>query len=454
MAQDRIKDAKGTFCPLPWNSINIRNNGDLRICCNANSYSPQKGILRKDDGTAYNAGKDDFNDARNATLLKEVRTSMLNGEWHPECERCRQEEKNGILSRRQMEVTDWDIDIDKAKELTSDDGTIDTSEQEIEYFDIRYGNFCNLKCRMCGPTDSHQWYDDFVALHNTTTYKDTHQKIQLVKNTKGRWTTDQYDWFKDSNRYWDNFEKHTLHAKKLYIVGGEPLIIDEHIESLERLVSNGRAGEIQIEYNTNLTNITPRILNIWKNFKEIRIGASVDGYGDVFEYQRTPARWSSVYENMRKIEERNDVNFKCWLALTITPFNVFHFPEFMKWKLTESGLQKFNPVHTYRPIVSYHMCHSPKYYNIKVLPIDIKHQVVEHYKPFRDWMDSSDYPDELKRYFIGYLNSVEKFMLSEDYSVEWLNDFVKTTKKLDAIRNQDITAIVPQYKALFDAHNE
>lgn len=452
-SSDAKNKVSGTFCPLPWNSINIRNNGDIRICCNANSYSPQKGILRKPDGVAYNASRDDFDDVRNASLLKDVRKSMLEGEWHPECERCRQEEKNGILSRRQMEVMDWEITPEKASEFTSADGTIDTSKQEIEYFDIRYGNFCNLKCRMCGPTDSHQWYDDFVDLYQTNAYKDTHDRVVLEKNAKGRWTTDQYDWFKNSNMYWNNFEKYTKDAKKLYIVGGEPLIIEEHIESLERLVANGRAGEIQIEYNTNLTNITQRILDIWKHFKEIRIGASIDGYGKIFEYQRTPAKWDSVYENMRKIESRDDINFKCWLALTITPFNVFHFPEFMKWKLTESGLEKFNPMHTYRPIVSYHMCHSPKYYNIKVLPQNLKNSVVAHYATYKDWISSSEYDNHVKKHFVGHLESVEKFMNSEDYSTDWLGEFISVTRKLDAIRKQDVTEIVPQLRGLFDADN-
>lgn len=443
-----------TFCPLPWNSINIRNNGDLRVCCNANSYSANKGILRKPDGTAYNASRDDFDDARNAPLLKEVRATMLKGEWHPECERCRQEETNGILSRRQMENADWEIKQDAASTFTSEDGTIDTSKQEIEYFDIRYGNFCNLKCRMCGPTDSHQWYDDFVEITGSTSYKDTHEKVQLVKDKKGRWSTDQYDWFKNSNMYWNNFEKHTKQAKKLYIVGGEPLIIEEHVESLERLVANGRAGEIQIEYNTNLTNVTQRILDLWKHFKEIRIGASIDACNEVFDYQRTPAKWSHVYENLKKIEARNDINFKCWYAFTITPFNVFHFPEFMKWKLTESGLTKFNPTESYRPIVSYHMCHSPKYYNIKVLPPHIKQAVVEHYRPFRQWIVSTAFSDNVKTHFIKHLDSVEKFMLSEDYSGEWLDRFVQITKDLDRIRNQDVTKVVPQLSGLFNADNK
>ena len=245
-----------TFCPLAWNSINLRNNGDLRICCNTNSYSPQKGIMRKKDGTPYNAGRDDLNDARNAQILKDVRVSMMKGEWNPECERCRQEEINGIKSRREYESEDWDLTLEDAKAKTAPDGSISTDDFDLEFFDIRYGNFCNLKCRMCGPTDSHSWYEDHVKLYNKPSYKDTHDIIKLTKNSKGRWSTDQYDWFKNSNFYWNNFEKHTGKAKKLYIVGGEPLIIEEHFQSLERLVASGRAKDIQIEYNSNLTNVT------------------------------------------------------------------------------------------------------------------------------------------------------------------------------------------------------
>lgn len=250
--------------------------------------------------------------------------------------------------------------------------------------------------------------------------------------------------------YWSNFEQHTKKAKKLYIVGGEPLIIDEHIESLERLVANGRASEIQIEYNTNLTNVTDKILDLWKNFKEIRIGASIDACNEIFDYQRAPAKWSHVYENLKKIDARTDINLKCWFAFTITPFNVFHFPEFMKWKLTESNLLKFNPVESYRPIVSYHMCHSPKYYNIKVLSADIKQQVVEHYKPYKDWIIATNFSAHVKKHFIKHLDSVEKFMLSEDYSAEWLPQFVKITKDLDKIRNQDINTVIPQLHTLFE----
>jgi sulfatase maturation enzyme AslB (radical SAM superfamily) len=448
-----------TFCPLPWNSINLRNNGDLRICCNTNSYSPQRGIMKKEDGTPYNAGKDDWNEARNAELLKDVRVSMMKGEWHPECKRCQNEEESGIRSRREYENDDWgkwfgDISLEKMLPITQEDGTIDTSKQDIEFLDIRYGNFCNLKCRMCGPTDSHKWYNDFVAISGKTSYKDTHETIQLTKNAKGKWHTDQYDWFQGNNIYWDNFEKYGPNAKKLYIVGGEPLIIAEHQESLERLVASGKSKNIQLEYNTNLTMVPDRLVHLWEQFKQVRIGVSIDGIDDVFNYQRTPAKFDAVYANMMTLQNNERINLKAWFAFTVTPYNVFHMADFMKWKLTESGLDKFNPISGPRPIITHHMCHSPKYFNVKVLPLELKQQVSEHYQEYKDWIVTTEFSDKVKDNFIKVLNGVEKFMMSEDYSEEWLSHFIDQTRKLDNVRNQNILDIVPQYKDMFNAHNK
>ena len=95
-----------------------------------NSYSPKRGIMFKEDGTPYNAGKDDWNEVPNVEILKEVRKSMMKGEWHPECERCRQEEVNGIRSRREYENDDWgkwfgDISLEKVLPHTKEDGSID-----------------------------------------------------------------------------------------------------------------------------------------------------------------------------------------------------------------------------------------------------------------------------------------------------------------------------------------
>jgi hypothetical protein len=65
-----------------------------------------------------------------------------------------------------------------------------------------------------------------------------------------------------------------------------------------------------------------------------------------------------------------------------------------------------------------------------------------------------DYYYYVKDNFIKILNGVEKFMISEDYSKEWLSHFLDQTRKLDKVRDQNVLDIVPQYKEMFNAHNK
>ena len=105
---------------------------------------------------------------------------MLTGVWSEECGRCRSEEENGLNSRRQYEQQNWPKStIEKAQEQTELDGSIDVEETPVEYYDLRFGNFCNLKCRMCGPTDSDAWYDDWIKLTGKNTFKDTSGQVEI-----------------------------------------------------------------------------------------------------------------------------------------------------------------------------------------------------------------------------------------------------------------------------------
>ena len=71
------------FCPIPWMHLAIRNNGEIRVCCQANQGA-DRGILRKENGDAYNAGWDDINESRNCQKIKDIRAGFLNVKWHPE----------------------------------------------------------------------------------------------------------------------------------------------------------------------------------------------------------------------------------------------------------------------------------------------------------------------------------------------------------------------------------
>ena len=435
-----------TYCPIPWIFQAVRNNGDVRICCQAN-ITKNQGVVRHDNNVGFNAAVDNLTQARNATLMKEVRKNMLTGEWSDECARCKQEEEAGLISRRKYETDAWGkkFPLEWAIDNTEKDGSIDTDNIPVIYYDLRFGNLCNLACRMCGPTDSHTWYRDYVELSGKTTYKDTHGQVTLVQNDSGRWSpaNNDYDWH-NSNTFWEHIEKNLSKIDYVYMAGGEPLMIERQYEFLEKCIEQNCAKNIILEYNTNLTNLQPRVLELWKKFKSVRIGASIDGYGDVIEYQRYPAKWSQIEKNLDKIDELPS-NIYAWLAYTVTALNVFHLPNFMLWKL-KKGFKKINSS-TKKPIITHHVAHNPQNLNIRMLPPHIKQEIIDLFEAKKP--EFLVYGDSIYNNAVSILDSVSKYMMNGDLSHQ-LESFISETSKLDKIRNQSILNIVPEYKELFN----
>lgn len=430
-----------TFCPIPWNFQAIRANGDIRICCQANTTKNQ-GVIRKEDGTAFNAGRDELEQARNATLMSEVRKNMLAGRWSDECGRCQREEENGLVSRRSYENEQWKFDIERARQLTKDDGSIDTKDFPVVYYDLRFGNFCNLKCRMCGPTDSNAWYDDWIELTGTNKFKDTSGMITITKVDKG-YHVPEFEWY-NYEPFWTQLEQNMQNIEHVYFAGGEPMLIERHYDFLERCVEAGASKNMIIEYNTNMSTLPSRVVNLWTQFKQVRIGASVDGMGAVLEYQRNPAKWEKTLTNLQRVDELPP-NIISWLAFTVTAYNVLHMVDFMKWKLTESGFKRINSSYR-RPIVTYHVAHHPKHLNIRVLPKEFKQTVVDKYTEFLAWVEEHKFEQYVVKHAKEIVNGVISYMNSEDYNPEHWDEFVKYTTDLDKIRRENLITVEPEFK--------
>jgi len=231
------------------------------------------------------------------------------------------------------------------------------------------------------------------------------------------------------------------------MAGGEPMMIERHYEFLKKCIGSGHAGNITIEYNTNMTSLPPRVLEMWNHFKQIRVGCSIDGMGEVLEYQRWPVKWKQAHKNLDKIDQLPD-NITALVAFTVTAYNIFHLPEFMLWKLKESGWKKINSS-PQKPIITHHVAHGPKRANIRLLPPELKQKVKEHYRNYKIKVaNDSELNDKIKNKFNKILDSVEKYMYDDDYS-EKIPEFIKFTTYLDKARKQNILNVVPQYETLF-----
>jgi len=434
--------ANRAWCPLPWMSLNVRNNGDIRVCCNANVSNTQ-GLVSKANGTNYNLGKDNIDDFRNADIMKEIRLAMLDGEYHESCIRCKREAESGMESRADWERMIWNHTIteEDARDLTEQDGSINVEQNPLKYMDLRFGNLCNLKCRMCGPTDSNMWYEDTVKLWGPQ-YKDSGTQIKLVKNEKGKHqpNIDIYSWY-ENPLFWKDMESKIPEIERLYIVGGEPLMIDQHYEFLQQCIDAGRADKIIIEYNTNITNIPERAWNIWKHFERVQIGMSVDAVGPINDYIRNPSKWWKLEENMRKLDNAEG-SFKIWWAATIQAYNLIHLPETMMWKI-EQNFKRINVDVKHKSVISPHPLHNPKFLNIKIFPQESKQWITEY---FEDWKirAKNKISDPLNyKHFCKILDTYTKYMWAEDYSSE-LEKFWHYTKTLDASRNENLKSVSPK----------
>lgn len=431
---------KDTFCPIPWIFQAARTNGDIRVCCQAN-VTKNKGIIRKDNDVPYNVARDNPSDSRNAELMKQMRLNMLNGVWNEECGRCMQEEQSGLVSRREFENEEWDYNLEQARLETAVDGSVDVKKTPIRYYDLRFGNFCNLKCRMCGPTDSNSWYEDWIELTGSHTFQETNGEVEIIRKDN-KLHANGYDW-PNHEPFWEYLEINIENIEHVYFAGGEPMLIDRHYIFLQKCIDRGQSKKMKIEYNTNMTTIPSRVIDLWKEFKHVIIGASVDGMGDMLEYQRYPAKWEKVYRNLQKIDELPE-NVQSWITYTVTAYNINHMIDFMKWKLENSNWRKINSTKK-KPIISPHIAHHPLNLNIRVLPDEMKKEITDKFEDFVIWTEHN-YPDHVIKQAKRLSSSICNYMNSGSYYLDHWDSFLNYTNTLDNIRNQKLIDVEPMFK--------
>ncbi|MFN8792020.1 MAG: twitch domain-containing radical SAM protein [Bdellovibrionales bacterium] len=445
-----------TFCALPWIFQAVRNNGMYRVCCQANQ-GPERGLMKDALGLPMRADTHSIEQARNAALAKEIRKAMLEGRWHAECIRCKKEEDSGLQSRRIVENRIWRETLadhlDVATKATSEDGTLDLQKAPPVYFDIRFGNKCNLKCRSCGPTDSSAWYDDYVKLWGLKSYEDAFMQVNLVEDRSGRFNPQNslYEWY-ETERFWSDLLQYGDRLKHLHIVGGEPLLIQQHFDFLETCVNRGYSSQIIIEYNSNVTVLPQRALDLWKHFRMVKIGASLDGVEGVNDYIRFPSRWSQIETNLRKLDQVEGP-FRLWIAHTVMALNIVSLPETLAWRF-KSNFKRIQSS-TDLPTLTTHPLHSPHFLNVKVFPEQVKSRIADallaKWPLVETAIREAEYDEAFKRSSLEksrtLIEHFIRFMKSEDYS-HLFNKFLFHTRKLDEIRGQRLSESLPELSSI------
>jgi radical SAM protein with 4Fe4S-binding SPASM domain len=394
-----------TFCVLPWTHLHTWPRGDVYPCCLVDEKTP-----------LGNLETNTLEELWNAPMIREMRVDMLAGKEHPACSKCHLAEKYGAPTTRLAMNNSFESLIPTITENT-DPSTGYNHDFKLLYWDFRFSNLCNFKCRSCGWDLSSRWAEDFPVNGSAIIHVDGHS----LKRT------------------FDYVEQFIDEVKEIYFAGGEPLIMSEHYKILEMLIERGRS-EVVLRYNTNFSNLSFKgkdVIEMWRNFKNVHVFASFDGVRNVAEYVRHGTKWDIIEKNVQRVLKEPNVLLQ--VSPTVSILNIFHLPELidtlLSYGLSADRIHLLNILST------------PEYFRISILPEEYKKMVKLQIETHLTGMD-----DRTRRVFFPRYETVLKYLEEVPTNIkESQLNFKQIIKLMDSKRGENFHEIVPQLSNWFNS---
>lgn len=395
------------FCILPWIHMHAFPDGRAYPCCLSDYWHPV-GDLRKNT----------MAEVWNHDAYKNMRKNMLEDKPCKECTKCYEQEANGFFSMRYSSNRAYGHHINEI-DKTLPDGT--HPDFKIRYWDVRFSNLCNFRCRSCGPIFSSNWYNDHVKLYNRIPDV-LGRDMARVEYTTG-----------DEDGMIAQMEEHIPYLDQVYFAGGEPLIMKEHYYLLEKLIEHGKT-DVVLQYNTNFSELSYKdkhVFDYWKHFKNISVGASLDASGERAELMRKGTNWQQTIANRENmIKEVPHVDF--YISATVSAMNILHVLDFHK-EWVELGFiqpKDFN----------INILQGPEWYRIDIFPLRVKNEIIlPALEKHLEWLRPLD---SLKRATTGF-EGIKNFLMANSRLDDW-NRFHKEVYILDKIRKENFWKTFPE----------
>lgn len=407
--QPRLSDH---FCIAPWVHLHVTQNGNVTPCCRIAE-------------PVANVNRESLADIWNGAGLREFRRTFLAGRPHARCAACYDHEAAGSESYRQFLNARFVHHLAATRD-TAVDGTVEQAKPI--YWDIRFSNICNLRCRTCWHGASSRWFDDSRKLGIAVADQ---AFIQNVDNSKD---------------FLEALQTFAPEVEEIVFAGGEPLLTAEHFDILEKLIVRGNRG-VRIRCVTNLTELRYRrtdVIDLWNQFEHVEVNASLDGVERRGEMIRKDLSWPRFVENAQRVRaEVPHVDFG--IHATISVLNLFHVPR-MQRLLLEQGLVDFGKLEL-------RALHDPDYYNIKMLPRRMKRRADALLREHADWVAEFGRTNGADAAMIAAeharIISLIDFMWAADLS-EHVFAFAQVTRALDKIRSETCADLCPELRPLID----
>jgi MoaA/NifB/PqqE/SkfB family radical SAM enzyme len=316
-----------TICMLPWVSLETSPTGTARPCCLAREE------ITDEAGEKYRLTETPLQEIYTSGYMQNLRKQFRNGEQPATCKLCWDEEAAGRDSKRIHSQV-------RLKEMYAQVDWENDTPNQLWFIDLKLGNICNLKCRICGSWSSSKWAEE--EMNYLPKGEDKKKHIAYTWLRQGAWP-------RKAEVFWENLRALLPNIKYFEFTGGEPWMIKEHASLLKFAQETGDSKHIDIHYNTNATQWPEELVDIWKDFGRVDIAFSVDNVGKRFEYERYGADWNEANAIINAVNQLRlrDRNITTQLCFTINIQNVYYLDELLNWAETMSfGSIYFNMMHS------------------------------------------------------------------------------------------------------------
>jgi organic radical activating enzyme len=292
------------------------------------------------------------------------------------------------------------------------DWTLDA--KPLMFLDLKLGNICNLKCRICGSWSSSTFATE--ELKHTGNKKGSFHHVMLKQGA----------WPRENKVFWNEIDAIATQIRYLEFTGGEPFMIREHFDMLQGLVTCGLSKNIEIHYNTNGTQWPEDAVEIWRHFKTVEVAFSIDDIGARFEYQRSNAKWDEVQENIAKFKELRVryPNIQLQVCSTVNIFNVYYIEELANWIDT----QDFD-------FVYWNIMHDAPYFSVANLADHVKRAIINR-------LITAPVSLRHKQEFVNIID----FMNNSKQDMS--NQMLAKIRELDTRRNENLAQVEPEFATL------
>jgi MoaA/NifB/PqqE/SkfB family radical SAM enzyme len=366
------------FCVIPWTGFEVEPNGEVKNC-----------VISKDIiGNIHQTGIEEI------ITNNPLRKRMLDGEYPSNCEGCYLQEKH-----RPKNFDSISSRLYYTKELATKipKNLFDSANNfSLKHIDVRWSNSCNQACVYCGPVFSSKWAKEMG--------------VEIPKNRSRSESLKKYIY------------KNIKTLENVYLAGGEPLLMKENKDFLDKLYEAN--PDCTIRVNTNLSKTNTGVMESVCKFKNVHWTISIEAIEEKYEYIRHHGNWKDFLINLNHIKKLgHKISFNM-LYFILTYDSVFQAVKYLQNLGFHNNSFVIGPLYT------------PKYLNVLNLPDAQLEKCKDQLKMIIGQKPGFLYQNSLEN-ILSYLTDT-KFYANIEATLKGLKD-------MDLRRNNDSKKVFPEF---------